>query len=64
MSTSALMMPAMALLVVIGPTLGALLFREPTVGNPIQRKPVYIFDGEQVVVFRVVENLPVYADML
>lgn len=35
MSTSALMMPAMALLVVIGPTLGALLFREPTVGNHI-----------------------------
>lgn len=35
MSTSALIMPAMALLVVIGPTLGTLLFREPTAGEHI-----------------------------
>lgn len=34
-ATSALMLPAMALLTVIGPTLGGLLFREPRVGEYI-----------------------------
>lgn len=34
-ATSVLIMPAMGLLVVIGPTLGALLFHEPTVGRHI-----------------------------
>ena len=33
LATSVLVLPAMALLTVLGPTLGALLFREPTVGD-------------------------------
>ena len=33
LATSVLVLPAMALLTVLGPTLGVLLFREPTAGN-------------------------------
>ena len=33
LTTSVLIMPSMALLVVLGPTVGAFLFKEPTVGN-------------------------------
>lgn len=35
LATSVLILPAMAFLVVLGPTLGAALFREPTVGRSI-----------------------------
>lgn len=35
LATSVLTMPAMALMVVLGPTIGAYLFKEPTVGNYI-----------------------------
>ncbi len=35
LATSVLTMPAMALLVVLGPTIGVYLFKEPTVGNYI-----------------------------
>ncbi len=33
LGTSVLMLPAMAMLVVLGPTIGAVLFKEPTVGD-------------------------------